>query len=113
MKNAYQEGEVITCTAESGGVVSGQPYLVGSLVVIATETVAEGLPYSAAVTGVFQVTKTASQAWTEGVKVYLDVSPREFTTSAGGNTLCGVAAAAAASGAALTTGYVRLDGVCR
>jgi predicted RecA/RadA family phage recombinase len=113
MKNFSSEGEIQPFTAPSGGVVSGAPYLIGSLVVVALHTVAEGLPFSGQITGVVSYTKTASQAWTEGAKVYLDVSPREFTTVSSGNTLCGVAVAAVAGGAGDTTGIVRLDGVAR
>ncbi len=113
MKNFVQGGEVIQLTAPAGGVVKGAPYLIGSLVVVATETVAEYLSFSALVRGVVSYTKTGTQAWTEGCKVYLDVSPREFTTSAGGNTLCGVAVVATGAGAGETTGVVRLDGVAR
>ena len=92
---------------------SGAPYLIGSLVVVALATVAETLPFSGLVRGVVSYTKTGSQAWTEGAKIYLDVSPREFTTTSGGNTLCGVAVVAVGAGAGETTGVVRLDGVAR
>jgi len=113
MKTFSSEAEVITLTAPSGGVVSGAPYLIGSLVVVALQTVAQTLPFSALVRGVVSYTKTGTQAWTEGAKVYLDVSPREFTTTSSGNTLCGVAVVAVGAGAGETTGVVRLDGVAR
>jgi predicted RecA/RadA family phage recombinase len=113
MQNFSHEGEVVPFTAPTGGVVSGAPYLIGSLVVVALATVAETLPFSGLVRGVVSYTKPGSQAWTEGAKIYLDVSPREFTTSAGGNTLCGVAVVAVGAGAGETTGVVRLDGVAR
>jgi len=113
MKTYVSAAEVQTFTAPSGGVVSGAPYLIGSLVVVALVTAAEGAQFSGLVRGVVSYTKTGSQAWTEGVKVYLDVSPREFTTTSGGNTLCGVAVVAVGAGAGETTGVVRLDGVAR
>lgn len=113
MKNYTEEGEVLPFTAPSGGVVSGAPYLIGSLVVVALTTAAATVMFSGLVRGVVSYTKTASQAWTEGAKIYLDVSPREFTTSSGGNTLCGVAVVAVGAGAGETTGVVRLDGVAR
>lgn len=113
MNNYRGPGKVVTFTAPSGGVVSGAPYLIGSLVVVAQATVAEGLPFAGLIQGEVSYTKTGSQAWTEGVKIYLDVSPREFTTSSGGNTLCGVAVEAVGAGAGETTGKVRLDGVAR
>ena len=113
MQNFSQEGEVVTFTAPSGGVVTGAPYLIGSLVVVALVTAAETVSFSGLVRGVVSYTKTGSQAWTEGAKIYLDVSPREFTTTSAGNTLCGVAVVAVGSGAGETTGVVRLDGLAR
>jgi predicted RecA/RadA family phage recombinase len=113
MKTFSEEGEVLAFTAPGGGVTKGVPYLIGSLVVVPVHTAAEGARFSGLVRGVVSFTKTGSQAWTEGCKVYLDVSPKEFTTSAGGNTLCGVAVVATGSGAGELTGVVRLDGVVR
>lgn len=113
MKNYVESGEVLTLTAPSGGVVSGVAYKIGSLIVVATVTVAQTLPFAAIVTGVISYTKPGSQAWTEGVKVYWDNSAKKFTTTSGGNTLAGVAAEAVGSGAGETTGKVRLDGVAR
>jgi predicted RecA/RadA family phage recombinase len=55
--------------------------------------------------------KVSAQAWTEGAKIYWDDTAKNFTTTSGGNTLAGVAAAAAANPSA--TGKVRLDGVAR
>lgn len=111
MKTFSQEGEVLTLTAPSGGVVSGTAYLIGSLLVVATETVAQTLPFRGLVTGIVEHAKVSAQAWTEGVKIYWDNSAKNFTTTSGGNTLVGVAAAAAANPSA--TGLVRLDGVAR
>jgi predicted RecA/RadA family phage recombinase len=113
MKNFVQDGDVITLTAPSGGVVSGQGYKIGSLIVIATETVAQALPFPALVEGVVTHAKPGSQAWTEGVKIYWDDSAHNFTTTSSSNTLCGVAAAAVDSGAGSTTGTVYLDGAVR
>jgi predicted RecA/RadA family phage recombinase len=113
MKTYVQPGEVLQLTAPSGGVVSGTPYLIGSLVSIALVTAAETVPYSAMVTGTATVPKATGggSAWTEGVKLYWDDSAKKFTKTSGGNTLSGVAVAAAADGA--TTGVIRLDGVAR
>jgi predicted RecA/RadA family phage recombinase len=111
MINYVAPGEIVELTAPSGGVVTGTAYLIGSLVVVAMVTVAQTLKFSAMVTGVADLTKVSAQAWTEGVKVYWDDSAKNFTTTSGGNTLAGVAAAAAANPSA--TGQVRLDGVAR
>lgn len=111
MKTFVQPGEVLPLTAPSGGVVSGTAYLIGSLVVIALVTAAENARFSAMLTGVVEHAKVSAQAWAEGAKIYWDNSAKNFTTTAGGNTLVGVAAAAAANPSA--TGRVRLDGVAR
>lgn len=109
MKNAVSEGNVIPLTAPSGGVVSGTPKLIGTLLVIPLITVAATESFSGATKGVFDVPKTAGAAWTEGAALYWDVADGEFTTDAdsGTNLLKGYAAAAA--GSADTTGRVLLQ----
>src|SRR3972149_7807828 len=109
MKTYVSEGDVLTLTAPTDGVVSGTAYLIGSLVVIATRTVAQTLEFEGQVTGVVSHAKVSAQAWTEGAKIYWDDTAKNFTTTSGGNTLVGVAAEAAANPTA--TGRVRLDGV--
>lgn len=111
MKNAVESGEVLTLTAPSGGVVSGRAYKIGSLIVVATVTADQTLPFAAVVQGVVSHAKTSAQAWTEGEKLYWDNSGHVFTATSSGNTLCGVAAAAADNPSA--TGLIRLDGVVR
>jgi predicted RecA/RadA family phage recombinase len=111
MENYSSPGEVVTLTAPTGGVVSGTAYLIGSLVVVALVTAAETVKFAALARGVVEHAKVSAQAWTEGVKLYWDDTAKNFTTTAGGNTLVGVAAAAAANPSA--TGLIRLDGVAR
>lgn len=111
MKTFVQPGEVLPLTAPSGGVVSGTAYLIGSLVVIALVDAAETVRFSAMLTGVVEHAKVSAQAWSEGAKLYWDNSAKLFTTTAGGNTLVGVAAAGALNPSA--TGRIRLDGVAR
>lgn len=91
MKTYSQPGEILTLTAPSGGVVSGTAYLIGTLVVIATETVAQTLSFAALVCGVVDVPKVADEGWTEGLKLYWDDSAKKFTATASTNTLVGVA----------------------
>jgi predicted RecA/RadA family phage recombinase len=91
MKTFKQYGDVVTLTAPSGGVVSGTTYLIGSLVVIATETVAQTLPFDAFVVGAANVVKVADEAWTEGLKIYWDDSAKKFTKTVASNPLAGVA----------------------
>lgn len=112
MTNFIAPGDSLTLSTPNGGVVSGQFYVIGTLLVCAAVTVTvEGDPFTCKTTGVFEVTKVGSQAWTEGAKVYWDAGNDYFTTTAGGNTLAGVAVEAVGSGAGETTGKVRLDGV--
>jgi predicted RecA/RadA family phage recombinase len=113
LKNFVQPGDVLTLTAPSGGVVSGIVYKIGSLLVVATVTAAQTLPFAGQVVGVISYAKPGSQAWAEGAKVYWDNSAKNFTTTSGGNTLAGVAAAAVGAGVDETTGTIRLDGVAR
>lgn len=111
MINYVKPGEVVTRTAPVGGVVSGTAYLIGSLLVVATVTAAAGELFEGLTHGVVTLPKATGEAWTEGAKVYWDNTAKKITTTASGNTLVGVADAAAASSD--TTGNVRLDGVAR
>lgn len=111
MKTYAQDADVVEFTAPSGGVVSGTAYLIGSILVVATHAAAVGVAFRGRVTGIVEHAKVSAQAWTEGVKIYWDNAAKNFTTTSGGNTLVGVAAAAASNPSA--TGKVRLDGVAR
>jgi predicted RecA/RadA family phage recombinase len=106
-----QKGYVMTFTSPGGGVTSGIPVLIGGLIVIPIATVAATLPFQGACVGVHSVPKADSQAWTEGQVVYLDNTAHVFTTVSTANFRAGVAAAAVASTAGLTTGIVRLNGI--
>lgn len=107
--NFIKPGEVLTLTAPTGGVVSGNAYLIGNLLVVALVTVAQTLPFEGCVCGVFKLPKAAAQAWTEGANLYWDNTAKNITTTATANYYAGVAAVAA--GAADTTGLVRLNGI--
>lgn len=111
MRNYIQPGTTLTLTAPVGGVVSGTPKKIGSLVVIPADTVAAGESFEGQREGVFSVSKVSAQAWTEGALIYWDNAAALFTTVAGGNTLVGVAVEAAANPS--STGKVYLDGVVR
>lgn len=111
--NYVQPGEIVTLTAPSGGVVAGTPKQIGQIVVVPMTTVAQTLPFEGAVTGVFDLPKIGSQAWTEGALVYWDEGNDRCTTVGPGSVQIGVAVMAVGSGASETTGRVRLDGVGR
>jgi predicted RecA/RadA family phage recombinase len=113
-KNFVQPGDIITLTAPTGGVVSGGVYRINQLVVVAMQTAAQTLPFEAARTGIFQVTKVGSQAWAIGQQVFWDNANNRFTTtSAAGLTACGFTASVTGAGAGETTALVLLDGACR
>ena len=113
MKNYVQPGDVMTFTAPAGGVESGRGYKIGQLFVVAAHSADAGAKFEGQVTGVFDLPKVASQAWTEGALVYWDDTKGECTTTATGNLLIGVAAAAVSSDAGSVIGRVRLNGIGR
>lgn len=106
MDNFNRPGELLTFTAPSGGVTSGSPYLIGSLLVIAAQSAAQGASFEGAAVGVYKGTKVATEAWTELQKVYWDDTAKKFTEDAGSspaNVLVGVAAAAVEADIGLAT----------
>lgn len=108
MKNFVQAGDTLTLTAPYA-VSSGAGALVGSLFGVATGDVANGAEGEFKTTGVFDLTKVGSQAWTVGARVYWDDTAKACTTTASTNKLIGVAVAAVGSGAGETVGRVRLS----
>lgn len=111
MKNYEQPGLALTFTAPTGGVTSGVPVLIGGLLVVPVASADQTEKFAGYTQGVFEVTKVGSQAWAEGAVVYWDNANDRFTTTAADNYRAGVAVEAVGSGAGLTTGVVRLDGV--
>jgi len=109
MKNYVQPGATLTLTAPYA-VTSGDGLLVGSIFGVAAGDAASGATVEAALTGVFDLTKIGSQAWTVGAKIYWDDTNKRCTTVATDNTLIGVAVEAVAGGAGDTIGRVRLNG---
>ena len=109
MKNYVQPGNTITLTAPYA-VSSGDGLLVGSIFGVAVGTAALGETVEAALTGVYDLKKVASQAWAAGDKVYWDNTAREATKTTTSNTLIGVAVVAVAGGAGDVVGRVRLNG---
>ncbi|WBU58030.1 DUF2190 family protein [Paracoccus sediminicola] len=109
MKNYVQPSATLTLTAPYA-VTSGDGLLVGAIFGVAAGDAASGATVEAALTGVFDLTKIGSQAWTVGAKVYWDDTNKRCTTVATDNTLIGVAVEAVAGGAGDTIGRVRLNG---
>ena len=88
MKNYRQTGNMISCTAPVGGVVSGNAYTIGDLFGVSAVTAAEGEPFELAVAEVFELPKAAG-AIAHGVKVYWNSANSNVTTTASGNKLIG------------------------
>ena len=109
MKNFIATGNTLTITAEAD-IASGAGVLIGSIVGVATGPIANGAEGVINLTGVYDLPKTASQAWTVGAKVYWDNTAKACTTTVGSNTLIGIAVLAVGGGAGETTGRVRLNG---
>lgn len=109
MKNYVQPGKTITLAAPYA-VSSGDGLLVGAIFGVATANAANGEAVEAALVGVFDLKKAASQAWAVGDKVYWDNNAKETTKTATSNTLIGVAVEAVANGATDTVGRLRLNG---
>lgn len=110
MKNFIKPGEHVTITA-AAAITGGDFVTVGSLTGVAQGTVAVGEDVVLVRRGVFTLPKTSAQAWTVGDPIYWNSSSSVMTTAASGNTLVGVAHAAAANPS--STGEVLLDGTAR
>jgi predicted RecA/RadA family phage recombinase len=109
MKNYIQPGKTITLPAPYA-VSSGDGLLVGAIFGVASANSAIGEAVEAALVGVFDLKKAASQAWAVGDKVYWDNTAKEATKTATGNTTIGVAVEAVGNAASETIGRLRLNG---
>lgn len=57
--NFVQDGDVVTCIAPAGGVVSGGIYAIGQLVVVALAAAAAGAEFQGRTNGVWSIPATA------------------------------------------------------
>lgn len=110
MKNYVSQGNTLAITA-AAAIASGDGVLTGSLFGVAAGDIAVGEDGIVELTGVFDLPKAASQAWTVGAKVYWDDTNKRCTTVATGNTLIGAAVLAVGGTASEVVGRVRLNGV--
>lgn len=94
MKNFIQPGDRLTITAAPYAVSAGQGLQMGSIFGVAIATALISAPVEVATKGVFNLTKTAAQAWTQGQPLYWDNAARAVTTTVGTNKLIGYAATA-------------------
>lgn len=107
MKNYVARGDAITITA-GADIASGDGVLVGSLFGVAAGDIANGAEGVINLTGVYDLPKTASQAWTVGALIYW--TGTACTNVASTNKLIGVAVEAVGGTAGETIGRVRLNG---
>lgn len=105
--NYIQPGDVLPLVAPYD-VAAGAGMKIGSLFAVAQAAALSGAAVQGATTGVWQLKKTASQAWTVGEKVYWDDTNKECTDTASTHILIGVAVEAVGAGAGETLGKVRL-----
>lgn len=102
------EGCVIDYSAGST-IASGQVLVVGTKVGVALTAIANGSVGSVQIAGVFRLAKLPTDVIGQGALVYWDTANSRLTTTSAGNTLAGVAYAAAGNGA--TTVDTLLNGV--
>ena len=107
MKNFVAAGDTLTITA-GADIASGAGVLVGSLFGVTAGAIANGAQGVINLTGVYDLPKVASQAWTVGALVYW--TGTACTATASTNKLIGVAVASVGGTAGETVGRVRLNG---
>ena len=94
MKNFVQEGHALDYVAPAGGVVSGEPLLIGTVLVIPAITAPEGAPFSGWIEGVYTLPCATGTVWDLNVALYWDATNKRVTTTATGNTKIGMTAEA-------------------
>jgi predicted RecA/RadA family phage recombinase len=104
VKNYIAEGDTLTITAGSA-ISSGSGVLVGSVFGVAATDIAGSAEGPINLTGIYDLPKTAAQAWTAGALIYW--SGTACTNVASTNKLIGIATRAQL--AADTIGRVRLN----
>ena len=96
MKNYICEGERIETVAPSGGITSGDLFLIGSKVAVSQDTAAGGAAIVGYLSGVFSVPKAVG-AITIGQPLYFHSGDGNVSTVAAGGVLAGYAYVAALS----------------
>lgn len=88
-QNHIQRGKTIDTVAPTGGLVSGQAFLMGTILGVALGDAAETEPVRAAVGDVWELPKTLANTPSVGQNLYWNSTTNELTTAATGNTLVG------------------------
>lgn len=108
MKNYLYTGDTLDIVAPAGGVVSGNAYLIGTIIGVAVATAAVGASVAMRVEGVFTLPKLSTDVVTQGALLYWDNTNFRLTLTSAGNTLAGIAWAAAGNG--VSTVQIKLKG---
>ena len=112
MKNLVQDCDRITYVNTTGSAIaSGAVVVAGSLLAVASVDIPVGGTGAAATMGVFEVPKTAGQAFAQGEKLIYDVSASAFINSSGtpaAGDIVGAATAWEAAASAATVARVCL-----
>lgn len=107
--NQIQKGCVLDLIAPAGGVVSGNGYMIGGLLVVAQITAAATEKFSAISEGVFEMPKEATiTAFVEGELVFWDAANGYFEKTVVGDFPAGTCVKIA--GATDPTAHVKLMG---
>lgn len=88
MKTFVQVGDILDAIAPTGGVISGNGYLIGSAFGVAASTAAETEPFAYVVEGVVQL-PIPTAAVAQFAKVYWDDTAKGLTTTVGSNQKVG------------------------
>lgn len=109
MKNFIQPGCIVDVIVPSGGVVSGVPFLLGTVLCVPQTTAAATELVACAVNGVFELPKATGTTPAAGGICYWDDSAKKVTTAAasGANAIVGWFVNAGLTGD--TTIWVKLD----
>ena len=99
-KNHIQDGDIITWANATGSdVVSGQAFVVGTLMAVATGNIANGKSGEVAIGEVWEIPKEAPLAISQGDAVYYVSANKNVNKTSAGNTFAGHAVYDAASAA--------------
>lgn len=114
MINTIQEGGTLNLIAPTGGVVSGQGFLIGSFFAVAGNgpdargPIVAGQNFPGVLVNVVRLTKKAAEVWVQGDDIHWDDSAKEASNVSGDRK---IGAASVGAAGPDPTGDVRLDGI--
>jgi predicted RecA/RadA family phage recombinase len=107
-KKPVADGRIVTLTAPYQR-NAGQAALIGAVVAVALQPVANAANADFALEGVWDLDKATGQTWTQGALIYWDNAAKNCTTTSTSNTRIGFAMQAQLTGD--TVGRVRLNAI--